>query len=155
MADQFLSDDDGVYAARVRNGVGVVGGAFFLTKELRHAGKAVGLAPWPAYFLGRCGVLGNANPDVVASIVGFFPLDFVEDCWLQVQQIDLDQGLEVCLSALDTWAEATLGDFDGAERLAELAGKAAKEASPVGAPLFAGWRDMPERSHRRGFFSGL
>ncbi|MFZ1362104.1 MAG: hypothetical protein WAS05_04095 [Candidatus Nanopelagicales bacterium] len=145
MADQFLADDDGVYAARVRKGVGVVGGAFFLTRDLRKAGGQVGLPPWPAYFLGRCGVLGQANPDVVASIVGFFPLDFVEDCWLQVQQVDLDQGMEVCLSALDEWSNNTLGGFEGVERLGELAGKAAREASPVGAPLFAGWRGMPER----------
>lgn len=145
MADQFLNDDDGVYAARVRKGVGVVGGAFFLTRDLRKAGGQLGLPPWPAYFLGRCGVLGQANPDVVAAIVGFFPLDFVEDCWLQVQQVDLDQGMEVCVSALDQWSEKTLGGFDGVERLSELAGKAAREASPVGAPLFAGWRDMPER----------
>ncbi len=145
MADQFLNDDDGVYAARVRKGVGIVGGAFFLTRDLRHAGKELGLSPWPAYFLGRCGVLGQANPDVVAAIVGFFPLDFVEDCWLQVQEVDLDQGLEVCVTALDEWSANTLGGFAGAERLSELASKVVREASPVGAPLFAGWRDMPAR----------
>lgn len=145
MADQFLNDDDGAYAARVRKGVGAVGGAFFLTREMRQAGKDLGLAPWPAYFLGRCGVLGNPNPDVVASILGFFPLDFVEDCWLQVQQVDLDLGVEACLQALDSWSEQVLGDFEGVDRLAEIATTAAREASPVGAPLFAGWRDLPER----------
>lgn len=145
MADQFLADDDGVYAARVSKGVWILGGMFFLTSDLRKAGAQLGLSPWPSYFLNRCGVLGQAKPDVVASIVGFFPLDLVEDCWLQVQQVDLDQGMEVTFSALDEWSVSTLSGFDGVERLGELAGKAVREASPVGAPLFAGWRSLPTR----------
>lgn len=150
MSDQFLADDEVAYAARVRQAVGTIGGGYFLSQELKTLGQELGLAPWPGYFLGRCGVLGSANPDIVASIVGFFPLDFVEDCWVQVQQRDFPLGIRNNLLALDTWSERVFGQFADVERLAQIAEDATLAASPVGAPLFAGWRDTPGSAHVAG-----
>jgi hypothetical protein len=41
------------------------------------------------------------------------------------------------------WGRRKLGGHDGCARIAELLQRVAEEASPVGAPLFAGWRAVP------------
>lgn len=143
MPEKFVADDDVAYSARVRTGVAILGGGYFLSREIRETGKDLGLSPWPGYFIGRCGVLGAAKPDVVAAILGFFPIGFVHNAWLQALEADLDQAVEANLVGLGTWSERKLGDFEGVERLADLAESVVRESSPVGSPLFAGWRNVP------------
>lgn len=143
MADTFAADDNAAYAARVRNGVGQLGGAFFISRHARKAGKDLGLRGWPTYFVGRAGVLGPVDADVVASIVGFFPVEFVRKAWDEGREADLTLAVEVYQRADRDWGRAHLGGFDGAARLAELAEQVVQASSPVGAPLFAGWRALP------------
>lgn len=143
MTDPFVADDDSAYAARVRGGVAQLGGTFFLSSQARQAGKDLGLRGWPTYFVGRCGVLGPVEGDVVASIVGFFPVDFVQRAWDEGREVDLTLAVEVYLRACRDWGRAKLSDFEDAARLADLAEQVVVETSPVGAPLFAGWRSLP------------
>ncbi len=49
-----------------------VGACTYFHTRTRDAGKALGLGGFPFYFLGRGGVLGNAEPAVVASAFGWF-----------------------------------------------------------------------------------
>ena len=70
MTEIFAADDDVAYAARVRGGVGSLGGAFFLSAQARQAGKDLGLRGWPTYFVGRCGVLGPVEADVGQRVPG-------------------------------------------------------------------------------------
>ncbi len=143
MDDSFAADDDVAFAARVRSGVGSLGGAFFLSREAKQAGRDLGLRGWPTYFVGRCGVLGPVDADVVASVCGFFPESFVHKAWDEGCEADLQTAVEVYLAACQQWGRAHLASFEQAPRLAELAEKVVRGSQAIGAPLFAGWRILP------------
>ncbi len=143
MTEIFAADDDVAYAARVRGGVGSLGGAFFLSEQAKRAGRDLGLRGWPTYFVGRCGVLGPVDADVVAAVCGFFPDSFVSKAWNEGREIDLTLAVEVYLQACQEWGSAHLSRFSDAERLAELAGFVVDRTPSIGAPLFAGWRSLP------------
>lgn len=143
MDDVFAADDDVAYAARVRGGVGSLGGAFYLSSQAKQAGKDLGLRGWPTYFVGRCGVLGPVDGDVVASVCGFFPESFVHKAWDEGCEVDLSLAVEVYLQACQQWGRDFLGEFAEADRLAELAEKVVRGSQSIGAPIFAGWRVLP------------
>lgn len=140
MRDLFAADDDVAYAARVRGGVGSLGGAFFLSNQAKQAGKDLGLRGWPTYFVGRCGVLGPVDADVVEAVCGFFPASFVARAWNEGREVDLTLAVEVYVRACQDWGREHLDSFTGAARLAELAEIVVRQTPSVGAPLFAGWR---------------
>ncbi len=139
----FAADDSAAFAARVRSSVGKIGGGFFLSSQAKAAGKDLGLRGWPTYFVGRCGVLGDIEADVVAAVCGFYPIDFVRRAWSEGREVDLTLAVEVYLQACGNWGRQHLADFPDNERLAELSLRVVEEASPIGSPLFAGWRTMP------------
>ena len=143
MTEMFAADDDVAYAARVRGGVGSLGGAFFLSEQAKQAGKDLGLRGWPTYFVGRCGVLGPVDADVVTAVCGFFPASFVEKAWNQGREVDLTLAVEVYLQACQQWGRQHLAEFSDVERLAELAGYVVDRTPSIGAPIFAGWRSLP------------
>lgn len=139
----FAADDSTAFAARVRSSVGRLGGAFFLSPQAKQAGKDLGLRGWPTYFVGRCGVLGDIQADAVAAVCGFYPLDFVRRNWDQAREVDLMLAVEVYQRACWEWGQENLSDFEAVDRLAELCERVVRNASPIGSPLFAGWRSMP------------
>lgn len=150
MNQMFAADDDVIYAARVRSGVGSLGGAFFLSSEARQAGKDLGLRGWPTYFVGRCGVLGPVDADVVTSVCGFFPASFVEKAWNEGREVDLTLAVEVYLKACQDWGRSHLAGFEHLERLAELTEQVVDSTPSVAAPLFAGWRSLPRAEDPAG-----
>lgn len=143
MTASFIADDDAAaYAARVRSQVGRLGGGFFLSSQAKQAGRDLGLRGWPTYFVGRCGVLGDVDADVVAAVCGFFPVEFVRKVWDEGRNIDLTLATEVYLLACQDWGRQHLAAFPGIDRLTELVEAVVLQASPIGAPLFAGWRAL-------------
>ena len=82
---------------------------------------------------------------MVAAAFVFFNPDTVAEAWARGRKVaspaDSARAFAACGHA---WAEAHLpADLD-AERLADLAGRVVAASSPAGAPLFAGWRTLPE-----------
>ena len=61
-------------------------------------------------------------------------------------QFDPKEGAPIYAKICQKWGEDHLKGFDGIERLGELAERVVNNASPLGAPLFVGWRDqtLPE-----------
>ena len=150
MTEIFAADDDVAYAARVRGGVGSLGGAFFLSAQAKQASKDLGLRGWPTYFVGRCGVLGPVEADVVTAVCGFFPDTFVEKAWSEAREVDLTLAVEVYLQACHAWGREHLNNFEHADRLAELAELVVDRTPSIGAPLFAGWRSLPRADDAPG-----
>ena len=128
-----------------------VGGAWFFTPEAARAGAAIGITgAFPLYAVGRAGVLGDADPEVIASAFAFFPPEAVEANYL----IGLgDRTPAACATAyaaaLAAWATRVLADLPEADlaRLADLARRVAAATRPRAMPLFAGWRAMPRPDH--------
>lgn len=95
------------------------------------------------YFAGRAGVLGEVDADVVAAALVFFHPDVVRNAWDNGAPVMQRSKAAVAFAACAArWADEHLGDDVDWPRLAELAAKVVRCASPAGAPVFAGWRRL-------------
>ncbi len=131
-------------AVAAKGPIGSLGGVWMTGPEEEAATEAAGLEGWQLYFLGRHGVLGDVDADVVLAAAYVFPADHLRREWEGARQkMTAAEGLEKYLALCHTWGEDHLADFPGAGRLADL-GQAVIDASDVVAlPLFAGWRAVP------------
>jgi hypothetical protein len=125
--------------------------SFMLDMDTYVAAAAAGSEGTSFYFAGRGGVLGDVDADEVFDAFVFFPHETVHTAWTSAAEVEAPrQSAERFASIGHTWAGAHLpeGAVDYG-RLAELAGKVAAAADPTGAPVFAGWRALPEPSDER------
>jgi hypothetical protein len=60
------------------------------------------------------------------------------------------EGARIYAGICQEWGEEKLADFDGSDRLGELLAKVVSTASPLGAPIFVGWRDQELPTHGPG-----
>lgn len=130
-------------AVQVKAPIGQYGGGFMISREAKAVCDEHGLGAREFYFRGRCGVLGECDADVVTSVAVFFPPDHVRESWEGGRKIPVEQAVELYAQACQQWGRRKLGGYDGCARLAELLEKVVEKASPLGAPLFAGWRAVP------------
>jgi hypothetical protein len=103
------------------------------------------------YFGGRGGVLGDVDADVVSAAFVYFPPESLRLAWEQAASVESRAAAAQRWADLAAaWAVAHL-PADGLDyaRLAELAGKVVLSADVAGAPVFAGWRALPEPSGER------
>jgi hypothetical protein len=112
--------------------------------EEEAATEAAGLVGWQLYFLGRHGVLGDVDPDVVTAAAYFFPADVVRTQWQAARQVMTPEtSVELYVALCHEWGRRRLAGFAGADRLADLAQRVVDTADVAGLPLFAGWRALP------------
>lgn len=133
-------------AAAVKGPVGRLGGAFMISREAKAFAQEAGLEGYfPAYFRGRCGVLGEVDADVVAAAAGFFPAEAVREAWEAAAEVPAASAAQrYAVVAQDFGRRKLAGLPEGdAARLGELLRLVADGADVVGAPLFAGWRAVP------------
>lgn len=130
-------------AVQVKAPIGQYGGGFMVSREAKALCEEYGLGPRELYFRGRCGVLGECHADVVASVAVFFPPRHVEESWNGGRKLPVERAVELYAEACRAWGRRKLGGHEGCARIAELLERVVREASPVGAPLFAGWRAVP------------
>ena len=131
-------------AERTAEAVSGVPAAFMMDGATYERGAALGFEGIDFYFLGRAGVLGDVPASVVAAAIFYFEPGTVRAAWERgrrvLSPVDAAGAFAGCAHA---WAEAHLPDGVDYRRLAELEGKVVDGASPAGAPLFAGWRELP------------
>ena len=131
-------------AMAAKAAIGDLGGNWMTGPEEEAATAAAGLDGWQLYFLGRHGVLGDVDPDVVTAAAFFFPADVVRSEWLAARQaMTPTAALERYLALCHDWGRARLSGFADVARLADLAQRVVDDADVAGLPLFAGWRALP------------
>ncbi|MEV4221048.1 hypothetical protein [Nonomuraea sp. NPDC049725] len=130
-------------AVAVKGPIGHYGGGFMVSREAKAVCEEHGLGPRELYFRGRCGVLGECDADVVVSVAVFFPAEHVADNWNGGRKMPVEQAVDLYAEACRQWGRRKLGGYAGCARIAELLEPVVEHASPVGAPLFAGWRAVP------------
>lgn len=125
--------------------VGQLCSFFMMDGATYKVGGELGFDGVDFYLAGRGGVLGDAPADVVAAAFVFFNPTLIEAGWQRTRAVvprhDASGRFAGCAHA---WAADHLADGVDYGRLAQLAGRIEAEASPACAPLFAGWRDLPE-----------
>lgn len=140
-----MSSSAPTFASTVKVAVQSLGGAFMISRYAKAAAVEQGLGGvWTSYFAGRCGVLGEVDADVVTAALGFYPADVVRLGWEAALAVTTParSGARYA-QACQEWGRVKLDGFEGAGRLAELAGTVAAAADVAGLPLFAAWRAVP------------
>lgn len=125
-----------------KKAIGSLGGRFMISREVKALCDEQGLGRWEMYFRGRCGVLGEVDAEVVIAVAAFFEPGFVRARWEGGRSLPAEKAALLYAGACAAWGRRNLA-FDGAGRLADLLTKATSNASPLAAPLFAGWRALP------------
>ena len=96
------------------------------------------------YTVGRLGVLGDCPVDNVVGAACFWEPDFLRAKVRAGRAVTAPKdGAAIYTRICQEWGAEHLDGFDGSDRLGELAERVVNAASPLGAPTFAGWRDMP------------
>jgi hypothetical protein len=133
------------YAQTVKGAIVSLGGAFMISRYAKAAAIEQGLdGVWTSYFAGRCGALGAVDADVVSAALVFYPADVVRVGWEAAwASTDPARSAARYAQACHEWGRVKLADFEGAGRLADLAGTVAAGADVAGLPLFAAWRAVP------------
>jgi hypothetical protein len=131
-------------ADRTEATIVTLGGAFMLDPVTTERGAAFGLDFGEFYGLGRGGVLGRVDADVVASAFVFFNPVVVRAIWESaIAKREPAAAAAAYADACQAWGRDHIGGADGLDELASLLDRVVTDASPIGAPLFAGWRAMP------------
>lgn len=122
--------------------VGDLGGRWMLHPEVLGPCKDAGYPNGYAYYVaGRGGVLGDVDADVVASAFGFFAPSLVRSMWDRGVAVEGARAAAARYgAACAEFGRRRLAGFDGAHRLAELAGQLADGVDAGALALFAGWR---------------
>jgi len=131
-------------SSAVKDGIARLGGGFMLSEQAKEAANTAGTGGWAMYMLGRGGVLGDVDPDVVAAAFHFFPPESVRKGWTKARAVITPAAaVSLFTGACHAWGRRHLAEAEGLDRLAELLEKAAAGAPVAGVPLFAGWRAVP------------
>ncbi len=127
-----------------RDAVAAWAGEFIQQPETFARGAELGFDGMDFYVGGRGGALGDVPAGVVVAVFTFFGGDAIREAWDRAGTVMLrSEAARAWAEAAHTWAR-TLDDSTDWERLADLAGRVVANAPEQGAPLFAGWRTLPE-----------
>lgn len=111
------------------------------TEKAAAAGMPDGIA---GYAVGRLGVLGDCPVDnVVAGAFFWNPAYMAEQIEAGRAAMAPAEGAAIFARICQEWGDDHLDGFEGTLRLGELAEKIVSAASPLGAPMFAGWHAQP------------
>lgn len=136
--------------------VGAAGGAFMLHPEVLQGGKDAGYPGGFSYYVvGRGGVLGDVDSNVVVSAFGFFAPALVKSLWDTGVVVEgARAGSDRYAAACARWGQSRLESMEGVEELESLLAKVVDNADSTGLSLFAGWQvetrstDVPGRCYQ-------
>jgi hypothetical protein len=132
-------------AHETRDAILAVGGGFMSAPETYTHGSALGFDGVDFYVAGRGGVLGDAPADVVAAAFVFFAPSVVSTSWERSAAVmPRRRAAEAFAECAHMWGRAHLPDDAEHARLAALLERVVSSAPVAAAPLFAGWRLLPE-----------
>lgn len=120
------------------------GASFMFDAGTMAAGEPLGLDGLSMYVLGRGGVLGDVDADVVAASFAVFNPVALRMMWdgarSKASPADASAAYNEACAA---FGRARLDGIDGLDAYVAAVGAVIAGASAVGMPLFAGWRAQP------------
>ncbi len=132
--------------------IGLHGGRWMLhTETLGHCRDRGYPNGFAYYVVGRGGVLGDVDADVVAAAFGFFAPSLIRTMWEGGASVEgpgnsaLRYG-EACAE----FGRRRLDGFSGADRYCEMAERVIEAVDVTGLSLFAGWKAHPRPDDATG-----
>lgn len=123
-----------------------VGAKFMLDMDMYGEVAGLGYQGLGFYIAGRGGVLGDVEHVEVFEAMTFFPAETVQVGWETSASVEsrADSASRFAAYAARWGADNIAEGTEGLDRLAELCDKVIRAADGSHAPLFAGWRELPE-----------
>ena len=119
--------------------IGHLGSAYYFDPATVAAGKEHGLDGFRFYFLGRGGVLGDVEAEVVASAFGYFEPGLVAKMWDSAKQkMAPRDAARLYLSCAHDFARSRFGALDGLAEFCAAAERVNEAIDPAGLALYAG-----------------
>lgn len=121
--------------------IGSAGAAFYFNPDTLAKGKELGLDGFRFYMLGRGGVLGDVESDVVASAFGYFNRGLVAKIWTTAKERSACSPRETARAYMACCADlgrAKLADVEGLDAFCAAAENVIEAADPAGLSLYAG-----------------
>jgi hypothetical protein len=108
-------------------------------------GAEIGFEGMDFYFAGRGGVLGDVSARVVTAALVFWAPEVVRASWERSAAVmPRRQAAEEWASAFSPWARQNLPEHRDWSMCTSLLRRVLETALVAGAPIFAGWLDLPE-----------
>jgi hypothetical protein len=130
-----------------------LGWAYYFDAETVAVGEALGLDVVHFYFLGRGGVLGDVEPEVVVSAFGYFSPALVTMMWNEGRAVlSPREAARIHWACAADLGRARFSELSGLEEYCRAAGAVSDAADSVGLALYAGFRaeglveDLPGRA---------
>jgi hypothetical protein len=113
-------------------------------------GGELGFVGIDFYMAGRGGALGDVPADVVTAAFVFFERNTVRVSWERSAAVmSRRSAAQEWAAVYAEWAPRLLPDDRDWNACADLLGRVSDSALVSGAPIFAGWRDLPEPDDHR------
>lgn len=137
--------------------IAAIGPGFYFTPETVEVGREHGLDGFRFYFLGRGGVLGDVEADVVGSAFGYFNPPVVEQMWNSARErtslSPRDAG-RLYLRCAQEFGRRHLAEVAGLAEFCAAAEQVNDAVDRAGLPLYAGTaaeplaEDLPARAQQ-------
>jgi Helix-turn-helix family len=119
--------------------IGNLGGAWYFDPATIALGKEHNLDGFRFYFLGRGGVLGDVEPEVVASAFGYWSPALVAKMWNTAKErMAPRDAARLYLSACHAFARSKFAALDGLDDFCTAAEQVNDTIDPAGLALYAG-----------------
>ena len=119
--------------------IGTLGSSSYFAPSTVAVGKEHGLDGFRFYFLGRGGVLGDVESQVVASAFGYFQPALVEKMWTSAKEkMAPREAARLYLRCGHELAREKLSAIDGLDELGAAAATINDAIEPAGLALYAG-----------------
>ena len=119
--------------------IGKAGAAFYFHPDTLSRGKELGLDGFRFYMLGRGGVLGDVESDVVASAFGYFHRALVARIWTTAKaRYQPREAARAYLECCAHLGRSALTDVEGLKEFCAAAESIITATSPAGLSLYAG-----------------
>jgi hypothetical protein len=119
--------------------IGKAGAAFYFHPDTLARGKELGLDGFRFYMLGRGGVLGDVESDVVASAFGYFHRALVARIWTTAKErYPPREAAREYLACCAHFGRSKLADVEGLNAFCEAAEAIIAAMNPAGLSLYAG-----------------
>lgn len=124
--------------------IGTLGSVWYFDPDTVAKGKEHGLDGFRFYFLGRGGVLGDVEPEVVMSAFGYWNPDLVRKMWTTAKErMAPRDAARLYLSCCHEFGRKKFADVEGLEAFCAAAEQVNEAIDPAGLALYAGLAAEP------------
>ncbi len=129
---------------RATEPIGRIGQTFYFHPDTVATGKEAGLDGFRFYFLGRGGVLGDVEPDVIHAAFGYFHVGLIDKVWNSAKErMAPRDAARLYLECGHRLGRAKFAEIDGLDGFVEAATQVIGAVEGASLPLFAGVRAEP------------